>query len=245
MSVAPRAAALLLAGLLGLTACGGGSGSSATATKPSQPTTNGIEKLDADAILAKATAAAHAASAVHVRGKVVDGSDSIELDLRYVADKGAVGTLTNHGQSVQILRVGTNAYLKGDKAFWTSVANAQVAELVADKYVKGSTSDANFKDFVDFTDLDSLLDNLKPDSTISKVAGKPVGGVATVGLLDSDKSNGGTLYVANVGTPYPLLLEPVTANTTGESMQFDEWDKPTTLTTPAAAEVIDIAKLGG
>jgi len=62
---------------------------------------------------------------------------------------------------------------------------------VADKYVKGSTSDANFKDFVDFTDLDSLLDNLKPDSTISKVAGKPVGGVATVGLLDSDTRTAG------------------------------------------------------
>jgi len=37
----------------------------------------------------------------------------------------------------------------------------------------------------------------------------------------------------------------VTANTTGESMQFDKWDKLSTLTTPAAAEVIDLAKLGG
>lgn len=244
MSVVRKVSAVVLAAVLGLSACGGGSSSSTAKSTPS-PSTNGVEKLQAQAILDKATAAAKAATGAHVTGTISDSGDVIKLDMRYVAGKGAVGTLTNNGQTVNLLRIGTSAYLKGDAAFWTALANAEVAKIVADKYVKVPSTSKDFADFSDFTDLNSLIATLKADGVITKVPGKTVSGVATVGLKDDDPTNGGVLYIANVGKPYPLLIEPTKPETTGEGVTFDEWDKPTTLTEPPAAQVLDLAKLGG
>lgn len=244
MSVVRKASAVVLAAVLGLSACGGGS-SAPTARSSPTPSTNGIEKLEAQAILDQATAAAKAASGAHVKGTISDNGDVLTLDMRYVAGKGAVGTLTNNGQTVNLLRIGTSAYLKGDAAFWTALANAEVAKIVANKYVKVPATSKDFSDFAEFTDLGSLIATLKADGTISKIPGKPVSGVATVGLKDDDPENGGVLYIANVGKPYPLLIEPTKPATTGEGVAFDEWDRPTTLSEPPAAQVLDMSKLGG
>lgn len=244
MSVIRTSTAVVLAAVLGLSACGGGSSSPKADASPT-PSTNGIEKLEATAILDKATAAAKASSGAHVSGTISDSGDVISLDMRYVAGKGAVGTLTNHGQSVKVLRIGTAAYLKGDTAFWTDAANAEVAKIVANKYVKVPSTSKDFAGFTEFTDLSSLISSLKADGVITKVPGKKVSGLATVGLKDDDPETGGVLYIANTGRPYPLLIEPVKPSTPNEHVTFDEWDKPTALTEPPAAEVIDIAKLGG
>ena len=243
-TVVRRSSAVVLAAVLGLSACGGSSSAPKAAPKPS-PSTNGIEKLEAKAILDRATAAAKAATAAHVSGTITDSGDVISLDMRFVAGKGAVGTLKNNGQTVNLLRIGTSAYLKGDAAFWTSVANAEVAKVVAGKYVKVPSGSKDFQEFADFTELDSLVSDLKPDGNLSKVDGKAYAGVATVGLKDDDPENGGVLYIANVGKPYPMHLEPTKKSTADEGVTFDEWDKPTALTEPPAAEVLDISKLNG
>ena len=245
MSVIRTSSVVVLAAVLGLSACGSGGSSVPKAAATPTPTTNGVEKLAAREILDKATAAAKTASGAHVKGTFSDSGEVITLDMRYVSGKGAVGTLKNNGQTVELMRIGSSAYLKGDKAFWTAVANAEVAKIVAGKYVKVPSTSKDFASFSEFTDLSSLISSLKADGVLSKVAGKPVSGVATVGLKDDDPDNGGVLYIANVGQPYPMLLEPTKASTTGEGVAFDEWDKPTALTEPPAAQVVDLAKLGG
>ena len=57
----------------------------------------------------------------------------------------------------------------------------------------------------------------------------------------NDKSNGGTLYVATTGKPYPI--EIVKSGSDGGRVEFDRFNQPVTLTPPANA--IDVSKLSG
>jgi hypothetical protein len=54
-----------------------------------------------------------------------------------------------------------------------------------------------------------------------------------------DLTNGGTLYVAATGTPYPIaIIAPKNG-----SIAFDEWNKTISITAPKGA--VDVGSLGG
>ena len=55
----------------------------------------------------------------------------------------------------------------------------------------------------------------------------------------NDTTNGGTLYVATTGKPYPIEISKT--GSTGGQLVFDHFNQPVTLTAPAGA--IDISKL--
>ena len=57
-----------------------------------------------------------------------------------------------------------------------------------------------------------------------------------------DGANGGTLYVATTGTPYPVeLVSP--GNGKEGKVAFDQWNTTVTITSPKGA--VDISKLKG
>ena len=58
-----------------------------------------------------------------------------------------------------------------------------------------------------------------------------------VGL--TDQTQGGTLYVATSGKPYPVKLAKGGAG--GGTLTFDRWNQPVSITPPANA--IDLAQL--
>jgi hypothetical protein len=234
---------LVLAAVLALSACGGGSSGPAAATKP---TANGVEKLEAKAIVDKAQAAAKAAKSVHISGSATSDGQSFGIDMRVAGSQGATGTVTFSGSKIEVLRIGTDAYIKADRAFWSQLGDATIAAQLADKYVRGSTTDSQFSAFTDFTDITKIFDDLlKPSGTVQRVDGKPVNGVATVGVRDTDKSNGGVLYVATTGEPYPLLIEPDKSSGDTGSISLAEWNAPVRLTTPPASQVFELSNLGG
>jgi hypothetical protein len=81
----------------------------------------------------------------------------------------------------------------------------------------------------------------KPDGKVSKGTTKTVDGVETIGLVD-DGADGGTLYVATVGEPYPIRVEP--SNADDGAMAFSSFGKSfPELKLPAAGDVIDLQKL--
>ena len=227
-----------LLGCLVLAGCGGSSSGGGK--------DNGVASLSAKDIVAKSQAAAKSASSVHVKGTVASDGQTVAIDMRLKKGVGAKGTVAVGNSPVEILRVGDAAYLKASREFWTQVANATVGAKLADKYVKGSTNDATFKSFVSFTDLTSMFDSIFDTSSTSlqKVAGKTIGGVPTVGIKDPDPKNGGVLYVATTGRPYPLLIESDTGSADKGSIAFDEWDTSVSLTSPPADQVLDISNLG-
>jgi len=238
------AAAVLLAG------CGGGSGAGGAGSSPTAPTAtalaeNGVADLPATEILAKAKTALTQASSVHIKGGGVSDGQQFALDMRY-GTAGATGSLTINGQVIELLRVGSTAYLKGTEAFWRSSSRSTaVAELLKGRYLELPANRPDFAELTSFTDLrKDAAELVTPEGEITKGGRKTVYGVEAIAL---DSSKGGTLYVALRGEPYPLQAVSSAEAKSGDtgSLDFLDYGVPVTVTAPPADQVVDISKLGG
>lgn len=217
-----------------LTACGGGSSTpAAAAPKPSAAATNGIDKLSATEIVTKMQAAASAATSVHVAGK--SGTTSIDLKLGGASADGLVGI---GGGKLEVVRIGEQLYLKGDRTFWTTSANAHVAAVVAGKYVKiAGTQAAQYGLFTKMSEFFGQA--LKPSGTVTKGAVSMIDGQQAIALTDT--SDGSVLYVALEGPPLPIKTTN-TGKDAGE-VDFTGWNQAITVVAPPASQVLDLAKL--
>jgi hypothetical protein len=216
-----RAASLgpLLALLL--TGCGSSSSSG-----------NGVASKSPNQVLAAAKTAADGAATAHVSGSIVDEGKPISLDLELEAGKGGKGTLTFGGLSVRTIQIKGTVYINGSKAFYTQLAGAKAAQLLQGKWLKAPASDGNFSSLASLTDLDKLIDStLSAHGTLSSVGMTKINGQRAVGV--TDKANGGTLYVASTGVPYPL--EIVRSGGRGGKVVFDRWNRAVTLIAPTGA----------
>lgn len=219
-----------------------GSGSAAS-TSP-KLTSNGVANLSANEILAKAQAALPKARTVHVSGGGTDDGEDFQLDVRIKGTEGGRGTLNFNKQKVEIIRIGQTGYLKADQAFWTTrLGNAQVGKLLNGKYLKGPATDDNLKSLMNFTDMTSLAkEMLDPDGTITKGERKTIRGIEAIGLVDGS-ADGGILYVATQGEPYPLQLAAGAKSGSSGALDFLDYGEPVELTAPPEAQVIDTSQL--
>lgn len=237
--------ALALAGAL-LAGCGTaqddkgiiGSGDGSPAA-PS-PTDNGVAALEPDAILAKATAALRAAKSFSLKGEIKD-EQKIEIDIKVAGDD-VQGTLALDGAKTELLRVAGKAYMRPDTKFWAHVAGsgqgAAIAKLMGDRWVKLSAKNTDLEGFFAFANTDELL---KPDGTVTKGSTKTINGVAAIGLVDNSK-DGGTLWVATTGQPYPLMTEGPAGQ---GSVTFADFGAGFDITAPDPKDVIDFDQLKG
>ncbi|MEU6891724.1 hypothetical protein ABZ934_07955 [Streptomyces sp. NPDC046557] len=216
---------VLCAGLtVTVTGCGGG--------EDPDKGTNGVGKLPADQIEAKAKAAASAASSVHLSGSVVTGGKTFTLDMRLKGDGGS-GEVKSQQDTFQVLRIGEQLYLKANAAFW---GKSDSAGKLGDKFVKVPQSDPTYKQFRGFTDMHVLLDGLLGlDGKLTKAAYGKVGHGRVVPVL-ANGGKGGRLSVSLEGTPYPLLMER--AGGAGR-VQLGDWGQNFPLTAPAEDQTVD------
>jgi hypothetical protein len=239
---------LALAGVL-LAGCGGNSdgngspgGTSGGTPASSAPADNGVAALEPKAIVDKAIAALEAAKSFSLKGDITTDGQKLGLDVKVSGDD-LVGSITIDGAKVEILRVAGQAYIRPDEKFWTQNAGAAaggtMAQLMGDRWAKLSSKDTDFKEFFQITEPAQLL---KPDGTVTKGGTKTINGVKAIGVVQPGK-DGGTLYVATTGEPYPLALEGQPGEgqlTFGDfGATFDDIKAPT------AAEVVDLDKLTG
>jgi hypothetical protein len=229
--------------------CGGNSGSSGSgghsSAGPSTLAENGVADLSAKDILARAKKALGGARSVHIKGGGFSGGEQFALDMRYGSD-GATGSLTSNGQTIELLRVGETVYLKGSEAFWRSIGGGSAAELLKGRYLKVPASTPDFAELAGFTNLTkNAEDLLSPDGEVTKGERKTIRGVEAIGLNDSSKE-GGTLYIAVRGEPYPLQVVPrkdAKSDETG-SLDFYDYGVPVKVSAPPADQVVDASKLG-
>jgi hypothetical protein len=220
-----RLAPLLLAATL-LAGCGGGSSG------------NGVADMTPDEIVAAATEAATSAESVHVQGGT-GGSDPLELDIYLVAGEGGEGTLTVNGLTFEMVRIGDKAYFKGDDAFWSRFGGAAAAQLMRGKWLVAPADSGDLASFTPLTDLEQFFGQMLGDhgEPLEKGDETEVDGEPAIAV--NDPSEGGTLYVATEGEPYPLKIEK-----TGEdagAITFSEWNEKHELTAPEDA--IDMSQL--
>ncbi|MEV0372960.1 hypothetical protein AB0I10_24570 [Streptomyces sp. NPDC050636] len=204
--------------------------------------TNGVGKLPAKKIEAKAMAAAKRAETVRLSGNVVSQGRTYKLDMRLAKD-GAKGELTTKAAAFQLLRVGNALYLKADAAFWagekggkSGTPDEAAAAKLGGKYVKVPSADPVYKRFSGFTDKDVLLSSLLGLHGKLTAGGRgDVDGVRTV-RLSGGAGSGGTLDVSLEGTPYPLRFKR--AGGAGV-VRLDDWGKSVDLKAPAKDQVVD------
>lgn len=225
----PRRIATTLVALLALvvlSACGSSKNSS-----------NGVVSKSADQIIRLATTAATGAESAHVFGSINDDDETIELDLQLAAGERASGQMTVSGASVRLIRIHADIYMNGSDAFWKKYAGAGAASLLTGVWLKVPATGKDFASFAAFTDLNEFFkQSLSDHGKLVKGKETTVAGQKVIAIRDT--TEGGTLYVATTGEPYPVKL-------IGEGsdgiISFDRWNEKATVKAPSGA--IDVRNL--
>lgn len=218
----------LLTAVAVLAGCGGSSSSSG----------NGVADKSAAEIVAASKAAADSADSVHVSGSLVSGGTPITLDMDLIAGKGGRGRLSQNGLSFELIAIGNTVYIKGSSAFYKHIGGKAAAQLLEGKWLKASATSSNFASIGQLTNLRQLVDQtLTEHGALTKGSTTTINAQKVVGV--TDKTKGGTLYVAATGTPYPVQISK--SGSGSGTITFGRWNEAVTIAAPANA--IDIAQL--
>ncbi|WIX98831.1 hypothetical protein QRX60_32860 [Amycolatopsis mongoliensis] len=218
------------------TGCSTTSGTPAPAAASTGTTTSAsaaAPALDGAKVGSAVADAAKQAKAVHVRGTVSEGGN-LNLDLQLNPDS-ASGTVVQDGLEIPVLRVGDKYYFRFSQSLIEKAGlPASVGKLLKDKWVP-STSQVGagigdaFKQFLDYkTFTDNTVGELK---SATFTGGEPTtsGGVPAQTFTSPD----GTATVAAADPHYLLRMQDPKSGT----LEFSDWDKPTTVAEPKAAEI--------
>lgn len=213
--------------------------------------TNGVGKLSAETIEAKSLAAAEAAEAVRVTGKVVSDGRTYRLDMR-LKEQGAVGEVATEDTTFEVLRLGKDLYLKADAGFWLDRENDKgegaqdsdeeggdpraAARKLGGKYVKVPEEDPTYDQFTGFTTMDVMLDGMLVLQGERETGDRgEVHGQRVIQVV-ADGGDGGVIEVSLIGRPYPLRMER--AGGAGV-LHMKDWDKEFTLRPPRKNQIVD------
>ncbi|MBX6389502.1 MAG: hypothetical protein IRZ08_10970 [Frankia sp.] len=226
-----RLAALLAAAaaVAGLLAGCGGSDSSGSES-------NGLAAAPAAEVGSRSLDALRAAGSVHVIGRLTSTSngDDISWDLVMAGDR-TRGTFTDNSHRLEVIRVGQDTYIQGDRAYYVDIGESDAADLLADTWVRLTPQQADQYRFLTIDGLALSLGEYLAAMTGS-VTSAELDGQAAV-----QASGGGiVLYAAERGDPLPLLIE--LSGTDNGRIEFTEYGS--SLEVEAPAEWVDLAQLG-
>ena len=223
-----RATAVIIAAAVVLAGCGSGAKSNGEASKtPSQ-------------VLADTLAATDAAKAVRISGKVSTESGPITVDIRIVRGEGGSGSMSENGLNFDLARVGDKVYIRGSDAFYKKFTGQAGVQLFHGKWLQFRTSDADMSSITPFTDIDTFFHGITSQhGTLRNDGETTFHGQKAVAIRDT--TQGGTLYVAATGKPYPLGI----TSSSGKSgaILFDDWNASGSISAPKNA--VDVSKIHG
>jgi hypothetical protein len=198
---------------------------------------NGIASKTPEQIVAAARAAADGAATVHVSGLVLDEGMRLSLNMELVAGKGGQGRIVEGPLDFRLIDVDRFLYIKGSPAFYRHIGGEAAVRVLDGRWLK-TRARGSFTSLASLTNLGKLVDTaLTSHGTLARNGTTTVDGQRAVAV--GDASNGGTLYVATGGSPYPI--EILKHGGSGGRIVFDRWNKPVTLAVPADA--INISQL--
>jgi hypothetical protein len=262
--------AVILAAALatGAAACGSSSSSgsspatsatsgTATASPSASPvSTAKVTGAAATALITKAIANTKAAPTLLVIGSGVSsgsssasaspspsGSQQVSFNLTLVQKAGCQGTIAlSKVESFQLVETGGFVWLKPTDAFYATLHLSQAAlALVADKYIKVPTNNAQLADLTKICSFSGLFGTLPTPTGTSYVATPTTyNGRSAYQITQTGQT--GYAFITNSSTPVLMKLgEPTTG---GGVITFTEFSKPVAITAPSDAESIDGTKLG-
>jgi len=221
--MARRAVVAVLA-VVTLAGCGGSS--------------NGEAKKPAGQVVADARRAADAAPTVHVTGTGVDDGTPLRLDL-WLANGRGKGRVEENGAAFEVVRIGGTLYVRGSLAFLKRVAGAAAAARLHDRWLEASATKGALAALAPLTDRRRFVEaSLGRHGRLENEGVTEKDGQKTVRIADA--TQGGALYVAAHGTPYPVALA---GGAKRGDIAFSGWNARARIAAPKGA--IELSKLGG
>jgi hypothetical protein len=228
---------------------GTGSAPASTSTPVPAGMDNGVAALSAADILDKAQAALLQAQSVRIRAIGGANGSGFTADVSVQAHKGGAGTLNVPGGAggqtlaVQVVTLGSVAYVKGDAAAWQKIlGRTPSVPDIGSKWVKAGADNIKLKTLVSLADLAPIATGiLALDNNVGKGATSTVDGTPAVAVTGAGPSDA-TIYVATTGQPYPLKI--VQGGSTSGELDLTGFDQPVDVTAPPAADTIEATQLG-
>lgn len=244
----PLAAALGLAALAGCSsspatapAADGASGTAAAASASPSAAAGNAGMTDS-ALRAAFTAAANGATAVHMKGSLVQNGQTISLDLQLNKDDSSQGTIAIGTAQLPVKAVAGVDYVQFTSSFIQYTAkqegvSASALAALANKWVSSNSSTGksittSFAQFMTFSAVvKSITDNSDGDKATA--AGTTTLDGQTVALYGTTK--GSKLYFATTGPAY--LLREDDSGSQGTGTINLTWNEPTRVSAPPASEI--------
>lgn len=165
-------------------------------------------------------AATIAAKNVHYAGKLTSGGTAVSLDISVTPARSG-GSITENGATIQIIGAGSEVYLRASGPSWTKLTGSSAdGQLLANRWIKASSKNADFKGLSQLTNLGSLFGSLQPSGKLTKGGTTKINGQSAV-IVKSTK--GGILYIADSGTPYILRLVQTKGSDGSGQITFDHY----------------------
>ncbi len=155
----------------------------------------------ANQLVKAATKALASAKSVRLSGSINISGAPESLDLVMYANKDLDGSFTLQGYTVQVIVVGGTDYYRASAAWWQKAGGlpSKAAKSIGGHWMKTpASSSAGIGNSLEIAPLASGLGSTRG---LSIVGHKKVGGRAAVGVK---LSNGGVLWIAASGKPYPI-----------------------------------------
>jgi hypothetical protein len=223
----------------------------ATASPSASPvSTTKVTGAAATALITKAIANTKAAPTLLVIGSGVSSgsgsgssSQQVSFNLTLVQKAGCQGTIAlSKVESFQLVETGGFVWLKPTDAFYATLHLSQAAlALVADKYIKVPTNNAQLADLTKICSFSGLFGTLPTPTGTSYVATPTTyNGRSAYQIIQTGQT--GSAFITNSSAPVLMKLAEPTAS--GGVISFTEFSKPVAITAPSDAESIDGTKLG-
>ena len=225
----------------------GSSATSASASASASPASTGkLTGTAATALVTRAVANTKAAPSVVVKGTGVStgtAGQTVTFDLTLVQKAGCQGTIAqSKTETFQLVETGGSVWLKPSTAYYASLKISKAAlALVADKWIKVKSTDAQIGDLPKICSFSGLFGSLKTPTGASYVA-TPTTYQGQSAYEVTQAGQQGYAYVTNSATP--MLAKLAEPGTSGGVITFAEYSTPLTITPPSAAETIDGSALG-
>ncbi|MGW1254996.1 hypothetical protein ACWD5Q_07310 [Streptomyces sp. NPDC002513] len=191
---------------------------------------------------------------IHYQDRSAAAANSITLptamDLALDRRGDCAGTLTlgTRGGMVQIIKRGTDVWLKPNKAFWTAelpgARGTAAAETFRNHYIHGSTNDMLFSGVVNACNLQDLQSaaTATPPAPLKEGLATTVNGTRVVPLSFQVNGLTSTLYVTT-GTPHRLYRAAQKGPGTDLTLTFTDYNVPVPAKVPPASASLDVSKL--
>ncbi|MBT2896915.1 hypothetical protein [Streptomyces sp. McG3] len=204
----------------------------------------------ADTIAADAVKATRDAKSLRVTGNARQkGGNEIGLDFHVDDQDRCKGTMTGRGAKADVLQVGQQVYVRGDKKFWQNSLQGRpgtdgAIEQLQGKWVKSEQGQSGTEGMCDKQAFLASLDSDKSERKGLKKGDTTEIDGKSVLALEKKQSDGEkiTMYVATEGEPYILKAVTEGGDAPGEVVLSD-YDKKVEAQAPADADVVDPKKI--